>query len=33
LRGGTLIGTAAVSGVPDVEDHLLVVNALRNLLG
>lgn len=33
LRGGALIGTVAVSGVPDVEDHLLVVNALRNLLG
>lgn len=32
LRGGTLIGTAAVSGLPDVEDHLLVVNALRKLL-
>jgi uncharacterized protein (UPF0303 family) len=33
LRGGTLIGTAAVSGLPDVEDHVLVVNALRKLLG
>ena len=32
LRGGTLIGTAAVSGLPDVEDHILVVNALRKLL-
>lgn len=31
LRGGTLIGTAAVSGLPDEEDHLLVVNALRTL--
>ena len=33
LRGGTLIGTVAVSGLPDVEDHVMVVNALRNLLG
>lgn len=32
LRGGTLIGTAAVSGLPDVEDHQLVTNALRRLL-
>jgi uncharacterized protein (UPF0303 family) len=32
LRGGTLIGTAGVSGLPDVEDHLLVTNALRQLL-
>jgi uncharacterized protein (UPF0303 family) len=31
LRGGTLIGTAGVSGLPDEEDHLLVVNALRKL--
>lgn len=33
LRGGTLIGTAAVSGLPDVEDHQLVTQALRSLLG
>lgn len=32
LRGGTLIGTAAVSGLPDVQDHQLVVDALRKLL-
>ncbi|MBY3217710.1 heme-degrading domain-containing protein [Rhizobium laguerreae] len=32
LRGGTLIGTLGVSGLPDVEDHLLVTNALRELL-
>lgn len=32
LTGGTLIGTAAVSGLPDVEDHALVVAALRELL-
>lgn len=31
LRGGTLIGTAGVSGLPDVEDHRLVVEALRSL--
>lgn len=33
LRGGTLIGTAAVSGLPDAEDHALVVKALRKLIG
>ncbi len=33
LRGGTLIGTAAVSGLPDVEDHRMVVSAIRDLLG
>lgn len=32
LRGGTLIGTAAVSGLPDVDDHRLVTSALRQLL-
>ena len=32
LRGGTLIGTPAVSGLPDVEDHQMVVTALRELL-
>jgi uncharacterized protein (UPF0303 family) len=32
VRGGTLIGTVGVSGLPDVEDHLLVTNALRELL-
>jgi uncharacterized protein (UPF0303 family) len=31
LRGGTLIGTAAVSGLPDVDDHKMVVAALRDL--
>ena len=29
LRNGTLIGAVAVSGLPDVEDHKLVVEALR----
>jgi uncharacterized protein (UPF0303 family) len=29
LRGGTLIGTVAISGLPDVEDHRLVVAGLR----
>lgn len=33
LRSGTLVGTAGVSGLPDVEDHRLVVDALRELLG
>lgn len=32
LRNGTLIGTAGVSGLPDVDDHRLVVDALRVLL-
>jgi uncharacterized protein (UPF0303 family) len=30
---GTLVGTAAVSGLPDVDDHCLVVGALRLVLG
>ena len=33
LGNGTLIGTAGVSGLPDVEDHRLIVEALRTLLG
>ena len=32
MRGGTLIGTAAISGLPDVEDHKMVVSALLDLL-
>jgi len=32
LKGGTLIGTAGVSGLPDVEDHSLIITALRELL-
>jgi uncharacterized protein (UPF0303 family) len=32
LRNGTLIGTAGVSGLPDVDDHFLVVDALKSLL-
>ncbi|SHJ15115.1 heme-degrading domain-containing protein [Wenxinia saemankumensis] len=32
LQGGTLIGTAAVSGLPDVEDHAMVVRALRRVI-
>ena len=31
-RNGTLMGTAGVSGLPDVEDHQLVVEALRIVL-
>lgn len=31
LRNGVLIGTAAVSGLPDTEDHRLIVAALRSL--
>lgn len=33
LGNGTVIGTAAVSGLPDVEDHRLVVEAVREFLG
>jgi uncharacterized protein (UPF0303 family) len=33
LRNGTLIGTAAVSGLPDTEDHQLIVDGLRSLMG
>lgn len=32
IRGGTLIGSAAVSGLPDVEDHNLVTHCLHQLL-
>lgn len=31
LRNGTLIGTAAVSGLPDTADHQLIVDGLRSL--
>lgn len=32
LRGGTLVGCVAVSGLPDVEDHALITESLRELL-
>jgi uncharacterized protein (UPF0303 family) len=32
-RNGTLMGTAGVSGLPDVADHQLVIEALRRILG
>jgi uncharacterized protein (UPF0303 family) len=32
LRNGTLIGTVGVSGLPDEDDHRLVVQALEELL-
>jgi uncharacterized protein (UPF0303 family) len=32
LRGGTLIGSVAVSGLPDVEDHALITASLKELL-
>lgn len=32
LRGGTLIGSVAVSGLPDVEDHALITACLRQLV-
>ena len=31
--GGALVGTATVSGLPDHEDHALVIEAMRALLG
>jgi uncharacterized protein (UPF0303 family) len=31
--GGALVGTIAVSGLPDVEDHALVVEGIRAFLG
>lgn len=33
LREGTLVGSVAVSGLPDVQDHALIVESLRELLG
>jgi uncharacterized protein (UPF0303 family) len=32
LKGGTLIGSVAVSGLPNVEDHKLVTDSLRQLV-
>lgn len=32
LASGTLIGTVGVSGLPDVEDHQIIVSALADLL-
>lgn len=32
LASGTLIGSVGVSGLPDVEDHALIIRALRKLL-
>lgn len=32
LKNGTIIGTVAVSGLPDVEDHRMIVEALRGLI-
>ncbi|KKC32342.1 hypothetical protein WH91_14385 [Devosia psychrophila] len=32
IRGVGVVGAAAVSGLPDVEDHQLVVSTLRGLL-
>ena len=30
--GGAMVGTATVSGLPDHEDHALVIEAMRALL-
>lgn len=32
LKNGTLVGTAAVSGLPELDDHRFVVEAIRSLL-
>lgn len=32
LRGGTLVGSVAVSGLPDVQDHAMITAVLRQLL-
>lgn len=31
LKGGTLIGTIGVSGIPDVEDHRLITKVLEEM--
>ncbi|UJW86515.1 heme-degrading domain-containing protein [Devosia sp. SL43] len=31
MQNGTLVGTVGVSGLPDVEDHTLVIDALKRL--
>ncbi|MDR6100882.1 uncharacterized protein (UPF0303 family) [Agrobacterium larrymoorei] len=31
LKGGTLVGSVAVSGLPDIEDHAMIVESLREL--
>lgn len=33
LRGGTFVGSVAVSGLPDVQDHALITETLGELLG
>lgn len=32
LKGGSLIGSVAVSGLPDIEDHAMIVESLGELL-
>jgi uncharacterized protein (UPF0303 family) len=32
LKGGTFVAVAAVSGLPDVDDHRLIAEALRSLI-
>lgn len=33
MAGGVIVGTVTVSGLPDVEDHALVVEAIERFLG
>lgn len=33
LSGGTLVGSVAVSGLPDVQDHAMITECLKELLG
>ncbi|ODT67086.1 MAG: hypothetical protein ABS75_26075 [Pelagibacterium sp. SCN 63-23] len=33
LNGGTLVGSVGVSGLPDIEDHMLITSTLRTLVG
>ena len=33
LTGGTLVGSVAVSGLPDVQDHTLITETLKEMLG
>lgn len=32
LRNGTLVGTASVSGLPDIEDHKLIIDGILTMV-